>query len=518
MAQKEANRSATTFLQASRLSCVRIFRDRNRGVMSINMGKREHLDQKAEMLGHKQVIPTEGRVSEGHAFHARHHVDHQLSFDFGNKSSTGNALRDPAFSENKTQPLHRWVPWIAGFSASFVQDCFETFLNDRRKKSTLCVLDPFAGVGTTLVQALLNRFDCIGFEINPYAALACQAKLNSPKLDLSTLEACCREYQTIAGGERHSPATRKPTEFTTRIPFFSPSVEEQVLVFLDFVERLPHPEIADLFRVAFGSVMVSFSNYTYEPSLGSRPGAGKPLIAKADVHSTILRKLSEMVSDIRWIKERIDGLPSVGGQLYNLDFLESQDVLPPCTVDLVVTSPPYMNNYHYVRNTRPQLFWLSLVASPKALRRLEEANLGKYWQTVRGSEALELKFDYPELSSTLARLRQTRTEKGPYGGPGWANYVAAYFNDCERFCRAMKQALGRRRVAVVVIGNSIIQGHEIKTDLVLAEIARQQGFALVGVQQIRTKRVGASITTSAVRQGERNQATLYDSAVILRKK
>ena len=81
----------------------------------------------------------------------------------------------------------------------------------------------------------------------------------------------------------------------------------------------------------------------------------------------------------------------------------------------------------------------------------------------------------------------------------------------------MKQALGRRRVAVVVIGNSIIQGHEIKTDLVLAEIARQQGFALVGVQQIRTKRVGASITTSTVRQGERSQATLYDSAVILRK-
>ena len=60
--------------------------------------------------------------------------------------------------------------------------------------------------------------------------------------------------------------------------------------------------------------MVSFSNYTYEPSLGSRPGAGKPLIAKADVHSTILRKLSEIVSDIRWIKERVDSLPSVGGR------------------------------------------------------------------------------------------------------------------------------------------------------------------------------------------------------------
>jgi hypothetical protein len=484
----------------------------------MKMGKRERLHQQAAGFAYEQVIATEGRVSKGHASHARHRVGHQPSFDFGNKSSPGSVFRDSAFSGNKTQPLHRWVPWIAGFSAQFVQDCFETFLNDRRKKSTPCVLDPFAGVGTTLVQSLLNRFDCIGFEINPYAALACKAKLSSPKLDLRTLEACCLEYQKVAAGDRQPATIRRPAEFETRIPFFSPSVEEQVLVFLDFVERIPHPEITDLFRVAFGSVMVSFSNYTYEPSLGSRPGAGKPLIERADVHSTILRKLSEMVSDIRWIKERVENLPSVGGQIYHLDFLESQDVLPPCTVDFVVTSPPYMNNYHYVRNSRPQLFWLSLVSSPKELRRLEEANLGKYWQTVRDSEGLDLKFDHPELSSTLARLRQTRTEEGPYGGPGWANYVAAYFNDCERFCRVMQRALARRSVAVIVIGNSIIQGHEIKTDLVLTEIARQHGFALVGVQQIRTKRAGASITASAVRRGERSQATLYESAVILRKK
>ncbi|MFQ5853340.1 MAG: site-specific DNA-methyltransferase [Candidatus Binatia bacterium] len=484
----------------------------------MKMDKKKRMDNKCDVVAYKQIIPAEGRVSERHASYACHRAGYQVGFDFGEKVRNGNAFRDPAFSENKTQPLHRWVPWIAGFSAQFVQDCFETFLENQRKKSRPCILDPFAGVGTTLVQALLNGFDCIGFEINPYAALACKAKLNSPKLDLGTLEACWLECQKVAAGDRRPAAIRRPAEFRTRIPFFGASVEQQVLAFLDFVERIPDPAIADLFRVAFGSVMVSFSNYTYEPSLGSRPGAGKPLIEKADVHSTILRKLSEMVSDIRWIKERVASLPGVGAQIYNLDFLDSDEVLRPRSVELVVTSPPYMNNYHYVRNTRPQLFWLSLVSSPKELRRLEEANFGKFWQTVRDSEPLDLKFEDPKLSSMLRRLRQTRAEKGPYGGPGWANYVAAYFNDCYRLCRVLKRALTRHGVAVVVIGNSIIQGHEIKTDLVLADIARKNGFAVVGVQQIRTKRIGASITTSAVRRGERSHATLYDSAVILRKK
>ncbi|MBI2348112.1 MAG: site-specific DNA-methyltransferase [Deltaproteobacteria bacterium] len=479
------------------------------------------MSKTAAMLLYRQIIPTEGRVSESHASYVpnKSRPNRQLDFDLKEKVRNGNGFRDPAFSDNKIQPLHRWVPWIAGFSAQFVQDCFETFLKHRRKKPAPCVLDPFAGVGTTIVQAVLNGFNSIGFEINPYAALACKAKLNSPKLDLENLETYLQKYRRVAMNGRRHVGTLRPAQFETRIPFFSVSVEEQVLSFLDFVESIPQEEVADLFRVAFGSVMVSFSNYTYEPSLGSRPGAGKPLIDKADVHSTILGKLSEIVSDIRWVKERVGNSPTIGkGQVHNLDFLEPAEVLPPSSCDLMVTSPPYMNNYHYVRNTRPQLFWLSLVSSRKDLRKLEESNFGKYWQTVRDSEPLSLNFDHPELSRTLTKLRRTREEKGPYGGPGWANYVASYFNDCHRFCKALKRGLARGGVGVIVIGNSIIQGHEMKTDLILADIARQSGLALVAVQKIRTKRVGASITASTVRRGDISKATLYESAVILRKK
>jgi hypothetical protein len=473
------------------------------------------------MLLYRHIIPTEGRVSESLVTYAvnKSRRGGQLTFDFIGKPKNGNGFRDPAFADNKTQPLHRWVPWIAGFSAQFVQDCFETFLKNHRKKSVPRILDPFAGVGTTVVQAALNGFDSIGFDINPYAALACKAKLNSPNLDVERLESYLLKYRRVATNGRGHVGTMRPAEFETRIPFFSLSVEDQVLTFLDFVESIPQREIADLFRVAFGSVMVSFSNYTYEPSLGSRPGAGKPLIEKADVHSTILAKLSEMVSDIRWVKERIGNQPKGPEvQIHNLDFLVSANLLPSSSIDLMVTSPPYMNNYHYVRNTRPQLFWLSLISSPKQLRKLEEANFGKYWQTVRDSKPLDLNFEHAELSRTLVKLRQTREEKGAYGGPGWANYVTTYFNDCSRFFTVLKRVLARGGAGVVVIGNSIIQGHEIKTDLILADIARQTGLSLLAVQPLRTKRVGASITTSAVRRGTKSKATLYESAVIIKKK
>ena len=85
-------------------------------------------------------------------------------------------FRDPAFNRNRELPLHLWVPWVAGFSAEFVEDCLEQYLPKHRRKH-LWVLDPFAGVGTTLVEAYLRGLNIIGFEINPYAILAARVKL-----------------------------------------------------------------------------------------------------------------------------------------------------------------------------------------------------------------------------------------------------------------------------------------------------------------------------------------------------
>jgi hypothetical protein len=46
--------------------------------------------------------------------------------------SNGNSgFRDSAFKKNKELPLHRWVPWIAGFSAEFVEDCLNKYLLPR---------------------------------------------------------------------------------------------------------------------------------------------------------------------------------------------------------------------------------------------------------------------------------------------------------------------------------------------------------------------------------------------------
>ncbi len=425
---------------------------------------------------------------------------------------------DSAFADNKQRPIHRWVPWIAGFSSEFVRDAFNRYLINRRPE-TATVLDPFCGVGTTLIEALRCGHNAIGFEINPYAALAARAKCEAAAISpqqLNTYILKFEEYMRAAVTEGDSVSV--PEHFRSRIPFFGPCAEVKVLKALRFIKRLRVPPIQDLFSLAFGSVMVHLSNYSYEPSLSSRPAVGKPIQDDAPVTESIVTKLLAMKSDVAWFRAELASLPQQPvGRVIPDNFLNALHHLDPGSVDLIVTSPPYLNNYHYVRNTRPQLFWLGFVHKPSELKQLEIQNFGKYWQTVRDLEKVPLDFEHAGLERLLAEIRDISVNRGSYGGPGWANYAASYFNDTNRFSRVISQILKQDGRAVVVVGNSILQGVEIPVDNILSDLASRHGLATENIHIIRQKRVGASIVASSVRQGAKTTAKLYESAVVLRK-
>ena len=425
---------------------------------------------------------------------------------------------DTAFTENRNRRLHRWTPWIAGYSSSFVTGVLESVKGDDR---ALRVLDPFAGVGTTLIASIERGDDSIGFEINPYAALACRAKVGAVGYDASLLEMAIESFDNFGYDKLSanvSPTSVPPPTFRSRVPFFSADIENQVLTCLDFIREETVGWVRELFQLALGSVMVSFSNYSYEPSLGTRVAAGKPNVEHADVHGIVKRKLLDMYEDIVAFQSDITDIrPTPSAKVYSMSFMENAGRLSPQSIDVVITSPPYLNNYHYIRNTRPQLFWLGLVSDTTELKVIERKSFGQFWQTVRSGPEVSLQPRLPRLAEQIQELRSRYTDRGAYGGPGWANYAASYFNDCQRFCQVTKPLMRSGGTAVVVIGNNIIQGIEFQTDRLFAEIAELEGFETVAIHEVRSKRTGNSVVNSSVRRGTVSKPTrLYETAVELR--
>ena len=430
-----------------------------------------------------------------------------------------SAFGDTAFTSNRSEPLHRWVPWIAGFSASFVQEVLEQELHGASTNAT--VLDPFAGVGTTLVETLRRGCNAVGFEINPYAVLACNVKVGCLRHRLSYLNDVVDKLETLSRKAARGnlvPRSTPPSRFKTKIPFFSPTVEKDVLLLQDFISDQSNDFIRNILRLTLGAVMVSFSNYSYEPSLSTRSAAGKEPIEEADVFGIFRSKLAEIEADMGLFQQHIRQFKrKPKAKVYHNSYLTGGHVLSSHSIDILVTSPPYLNNYHYVRNTRPQLHWLGLTEGNGDLKKLEQHSFGQFWQTVRSGPAIGLSFDLPELESVLDNIRRCNLEKGVYGGTGWANYAAVYFNDCNRFFEVTRQAMKPNGLVVIVIGNNIVQGIHIETDHFLARIAELHGFHVEGMHRVRTKRTGSSIVNSSVRAGiTKKPVELYETAVELR--
>ena len=280
----------------------------------------------------------------------------EATFSTPQLAHLGASFNDPAFAANKTFPFHRWVPWIAGFSRDFVQDALHRFAPPHG-----VVLDPFAGVGTTLIEAMFAGHQAIGFEINPYASFASTTKMSASTLSTSQIWREIAHFGTFCAEKTQSPYHPQhipPLGFKTRADFYSAAVLHKVLMAQDFIATMEDAKMRDLFRLAFAATMVRYSNYSYEPSLGRRVSSGKEAIIDFPVAETIAAKLEEMATDIEWL-HHYQPEHAYQGDIINDTFFNYHQHLEPNSVDVVITSPPYLNNYHYNRNTRPQM--LSLI-------------------------------------------------------------------------------------------------------------------------------------------------------------
>ncbi|MGC9346400.1 MAG: hypothetical protein ACP5ER_06410, partial [Candidatus Bathyarchaeales archaeon] len=83
---------------------------------------------------------------------------------------------------------------------------------------------------------------------------------------------------------------------------------------------------------------------------------------------------------------------------------------------------------------------------------------------------------------------------------------------------ALQRVLKSKGRAIVVIGNSILQGIMIPTDVYFGKIAESVGLELVRIEIPRDERVGNSIIQSDIRVAKAKKShQLYEAVVELRK-
>src|SRR4051794_14829108 len=135
----------------------------------------------------------------------------------------------------RTKHVHRLHPYLGKYIPQLVEELFRRHVPARGR-----VLDPFAGSGTTLVQALESGLDSAGVDIAAFNCLLMGVKTQAH--DPFGLEHDLRD--ALGRFERGEGEPARPTPFVRS--WFAPAAREQLLRFSALAEDYDH---ADVLRV-----------------------------------------------------------------------------------------------------------------------------------------------------------------------------------------------------------------------------------------------------------------------------
>ncbi|MFH0766280.1 MAG: hypothetical protein V2A61_07655, partial [Calditrichota bacterium] len=176
-----------------------------------------------------------------------------------------NSSRQPIqFLPNSSEIVHRWSPYVQGFSAKFVQGVINRYISGYKRPT---ILDPFAGSGTVLVQAKLNNLESYGVELNPLLHFIAETKINTWTTNPNDLLRISKQLS--------SKTKYKAPSFLKSNKHFNINVLhnlERIKGGIDEFEPTPaEKSIKDLMLLAFASILIDCSNLKRSPCLGYSP-------------------------------------------------------------------------------------------------------------------------------------------------------------------------------------------------------------------------------------------------------
>ena len=384
-----------------------------------------------------------------------------------------------SFVGNMAAPVHRWFRYSAGFSGAWAADLIACESKHRRIR----VFDPFAGSATTLIAAEQCGVESWGIDSHPFVAKVARAKL--------AYRSSATEYRSQAAAVL-AQAKRTEPDLSSYTPLIRRCYTDDALRQLDClrcaVESVEgDSESARLVWLTLVAILRSTShagtaNWQYLLPNRRKAQVVPPFVA--------FQTMTQLIHSDMLAIGRVAG-PRAG---FALADARNHEALPPEQFNLIVTSPPYPNNYDYADATRLELTFFGDVSGWGDLQQnIRRHLLRSCSQHVpNGAVDLDAVLDSPELApirkairSVCERLSAIRLTRG--GRKTYHNMVACYFFDLARVWRALRLVCQSPSKICFVIGDSAPYGIYVPAVEWLSELALAAGFKLTSFEKTRDR-------------------------------
>lgn len=332
------------------------------------------------------------------------------------------------FVPNKKLPVYSWFYYKEGFAKDLVEELLKMFHLDRGS----LVLDPFCGVGTTLLACRQNSIDAVGYDVLPISVFASRVKTAS-----------CDAGKLRENSQRLFRAKFRKLQYNypplVRKAFNKYALEDIAFVRSQIIEL--DIDVREFFVLALINAAMKCS-YAYKDGSAIKYRK-RPAIPLRKMLQHVVKR---MIKDVE--KSQSSGAKVVVelGDARRLP-LENE------SVDAVITSPPYLNQIDYTKVYAIEEFFIHGEPVPGV-----RAFVGLH--SSKESEFLE----------DLALPLQARL----------------YFEDMNEVLTEMHRVLKPGKKAAIVVGNGYVDG-VIESDIILSYLAEQAGFSLLNIYVLNTR-------------------------------
>lgn len=390
--------------------------------------------------------------------------------------------RSGTFTDNMKLPVHRWFRYSAGFSADWVKQ----LIDNKSRTTHLNLLDPFAGCGTTLLAAQACKVSCTGFETHPFVYKIAHAKLHW-HMDTSAL------WQTSEKLIELAKKQLKPSQ-RLDIPLLNKCYTPENLAKLDalrnaYLELEQNDEpIKEMIWLALTAILRACSTACTAQWQYVLPNKKKAKVLEPFI--AFKEKIAQMVSDIVYVQQNQWGK---NASILLTDARQPQ-FEPPELFDLVITSPPYPNNYDYADATRLEMTFWGEISGWKDIQTTVRQYLIRSCSQHSAAERLKLdtllqdqilqpiKAELSNACQTLAEIRLTKGGKKTYH-----TMVAAYFQDLGQVFYSLRALCKENSTVCFVIGDAAPYGVYLPVEKWLGQLALAAGFKGFSFEKLRDR-------------------------------
>lgn len=344
------------------------------------------------------------------------------------------------------------------------------------EEDSIRVLDPMMGSGTVLAMARSQGHRGIGYDIDPLAVLI--SKVWTRACDRKEVRERAKEiadgargyFKSLAQGDAYPLDSDEETRAFVAY-WFDGYARRQLTALSWAIRKVKCEATRDALWCAFSRLIIAKQNGA---SLAMDLSHSRPHRVFDRAPEKPFRKFLSSVE--RVLANVIDCRSQDRGPAPSVHSGDARKLpLDDSSVDLVLTSPPYLNAIDYIRCSKFSLVWMGYGVAE--LRKLRTDSVG--------SEASAGSFsDDPEIDRIMEALKVR-----PSMAAKNQRILERYINDMRGAIREVARVLSRAGKAVYIVGENTLRGTYIPTSIVVSKLAEFSGLRL---QYRRTRALPAN--------------------------